>query len=103
MKKTFMNVSLMIISILFWLELMDKSSAREEVVWILVKGTNEIPLCPPVYGDLGVPDPANHPGARSESVSWINKDGTLFLYGGWCCNGQYNDLWKYERNINQWS
>jgi hypothetical protein len=50
-----------------------------------------------VYGTMGVPDAANVPEGRSNSVSWTDSTGNLWLFGGWDCNmSVYNDLWRYE-------
>ena len=35
-----------------------------------------------VYGTKGVPDAANVPGAREESISWTDSHGNLWLFGG---------------------
>ena len=53
-----------------------------------------------VYGTPGSPDPANVPGARFESVSWIDGSGNLWLFGGVgydIVGGQtrLNDLWRF--------
>ena len=55
-------------------------------------------FCPNgVYGTMGVPDAANVPGGRSNSVSWTDSTGNLWFFGGWDCGmSNYNDLWRYE-------
>jgi hypothetical protein len=59
------------------------------------------------YGTKGVPDPANFPGARSTSVSWIDSSGNLWLFGGegFVASGpEYlNDLWKFNIASGQWT
>ena len=55
-----------------------------------------------LYGTQGVSDPANVPGAREMSVSWIDSSGKLWLFGGYGLdylgNAFYlNDLWQYIR------
>lgn len=52
------------------------------------------------YGSLGVPDPANMPGARSGSISWTDGSGNLWLFGGQSYDSNdsefyMNDLWRY--------
>ncbi len=52
-----------------------------------------------VYGMLGVPAAANIPGSRAFANSWIQADGTLWLFGGSGADsvgftGSLNDLWK---------
>ena len=52
------------------------------------------------YGTKGVPDAANVPGARINSVSWTDSDGNLWLFGGYgygsTSSGYLNDLWRYD-------
>ena len=35
-----------------------------------------------VYGTQGVSSPSNVPGSRDSSISWIDLNGTLWLFGG---------------------
>ncbi|HEX9582061.1 MAG TPA: kelch repeat-containing protein [Gemmatimonadales bacterium] len=52
-----------------------------------------------VYGTKGSPNPANVPGARSSSVSWMDGSGNLWLFGGLYFIGNVsflNDLWRFE-------
>lgn len=56
---------------------------------------------PGVYGDLGVPSPANTPGGRREASSWADAQGRFWLLGGkgWDSTAAYGtlrDLWTYE-------
>lgn len=53
------------------------------------------------YGAQGVADPANTPGGRHGAVSWTDKSGNLWLFGGYC-DGYLNDLWKYDVVTNSW-
>ena len=61
-----------------------------------------------VYGKKGLPDAANVPGARGDSVSWTDSSGNLWLFGG---NGRssdlykdrLNDLWRYNPKTNMWT
>jgi hypothetical protein len=55
-----------------------------------------------VYGIRAVAGPANTPGARSETVSWVDLHGHLWLFGGRGqasigVGGVMNDLWKFYR------
>ena len=36
-----------------------------------------------IYGTKGVPDAANVPGARYDSISWTDSDGNFWLFGGY--------------------
>ncbi|MDA9563860.1 gliding motility-associated C-terminal domain-containing protein [Flavobacteriales bacterium] len=63
-----------------------------------------------VYGTQGISDPANTPGAREGAEGWTDKDGNLWLFGGygvddgtvWCCS-MLNDLWKYDVTSGEWT
>src|ERR1700730_3207042 len=54
-----------------------------------------------VYGTQGTASPSNAPGAREGSVTWKDKSGNLWLFGGsgidtTGTNGRHNDLWKFD-------
>ena len=62
------------------------------------------------YGTEDVPDAANVPGARSRAVSWIDKDGNLWLFGGLGAaksgsgsEGDLNDLWRFNPRTGEWT
>lgn len=72
--------------------------ARQQWTWM--SGSN-IAGQSGTYGDLGVTDAANVPGARTDPVGWIDGNN-LWLFGGQRFVGagiwQYhNDLWKLHR------
>ncbi len=53
------------------------------------------------YGTKGVAAPENVPGARSGAITWVDADGTLWLFGGdgyatSSTTGLLNDLWKWD-------
>jgi hypothetical protein len=57
------------------------------------------------YGDIGVTDPANMPGARGDSAGWIDADGNLWLFGGGDYiggEGKRNDLWVFDGSNWTW-
>ena len=60
-----------------------------------------------IYGTKGVPDVANMPGARSNSISWTDGAGNLWLFGGHGYGSTYygylNDLWRYDPSTNVWT
>jgi len=61
-----------------------------------------------VYGTLGVPASANLPGSHSRGSNWTDKDGNLWLFGGfgYDANGFYNllnDLWELNPKTLQWA
>ncbi|HUY00342.1 MAG TPA: kelch repeat-containing protein [Candidatus Deferrimicrobium sp.] len=59
------------------------------------------------YGTKGVADSANVPGARSASVSWTDRGGNLWLFGGYgytnASSGQLNDLWRFNVSDATWT
>ena len=60
-----------------------------------------------IYGSLGVAAPNNVPGARFGAVSWIDKNGNLWLFGGTglvSTGAVYlNDLWEYNPTSEEWT
>lgn len=58
------------------------------------------------YGSKGVASSSTIPGARENSVSWIDSNNNLWLFAGNGYNasgkGYLNDLWKYNISSNQW-
>lgn len=72
--------------------------------WTWMKG-DSIQFVDPVYGTKGIEAASNKPGSREGSVSWIDKLGNLWLFGGearWI-ETEYNELWRYNRSNNQWT
>jgi len=68
--------------------------------WTWVSGAKTINQTG-VYGTKGAANPANVPGAREGSVSWIDASGNLWLFGGYGIDsagtlGYLNDLWKFD-------
>lgn len=68
--------------------------------WTWISGLN-ITDQPGVYGSKGVPYWANMPGARGNSISWIDSSGNLWLFGGGGYDfegggGFLNDLWRFD-------
>lgn len=64
-------------------------------IWTTIKGNPNFQLNMhevPVYGTIQIPDPANRPGSRAGSCSWMDKSGNLWLFSGF---QRTNDLWKY--------
>jgi hypothetical protein len=59
------------------------------------------------YGTMGVPAADNIPGARSESVSWTDSSGAVWLFGGdgfdsAGTEASLNDLWKFSSGEWSW-
>ena len=60
------------------------------------------------YGNKGVPSTANIPGARDGGISWTDKNGNLWLFGGngnasSGQSGNLNDLWEYNPKNKEWT
>lgn len=60
-----------------------------------------------VYGTKGIAAPSNTPGARVSASSWIDADGSLWLFGGAGPDstgtfGSLDDLWKYSNGEWAW-
>ena len=56
---------------------------------------------PAVYGTLLIPDFANIPGGLDGAMSWTDKSGNFWLFGGYGFDsngwaGLFNDLWEYQ-------
>ncbi|MEO8147657.1 MAG: kelch repeat-containing protein [Bacteroidia bacterium] len=72
-------------------------------IWTWMNG-DSVTGQPPVYGTLGMPGPNNTPGARAEtSVTWVDSNNNFWLFGGIGGFGHFNDLWKYDPSVNQWT
>ena len=70
-------------------------------VWVWVTGDN-VPDQPGVYTKRGFSS-KNKPGARRGALSWTDKDGNFWLFGGYGVDeegnkGRLNDLWQYIPN-----
>ena len=84
--------------------------------WTWMQGSSTVPNgcygCilgqPSVPGTLGVPAQGNTPGGLSGAVTWPDKNGNLWLFGGWGYTpnggaGFPNDLWEFNPSTNQWA
>ena len=69
--------------------------------WTWESGDNTINPAS-VYGTMGVADPANKPGGRSQSSSFGDASGNLWLMGGYNGSGSLNDLWMFTPSTAQW-
>lgn len=75
--------------------------------WTWVHGDNAVDV-PTVYGSKGIAAATNQPGGRTNSISWSDTNGNLWLFGGGGYThdrtlGMLNDLWKYNVITNQWT
>lgn len=62
------------------------------------------------YGLIGSYHQNNSPGVRHNANAWIEENGSLLLFGGSEGfylgpdeNYKYNDLWRFDINLNQWA
>jgi N-acetylneuraminic acid mutarotase len=63
---------------------------------------------PGVYGTQGQPSAANIPGGRLGAVSWTDKQGNFWLFGGAGLDsaetfGFLNDLWELNPSTQEWT
>ncbi len=73
-------------------------------VWTWIMGDSALNFSEPNYGMIGLPSPTNTPGFRGYgTLTWVDKNGNLWLFGGTTSNGRYADLWKYNTDINMWT
>ncbi len=76
--------------------------------WTWVKGPNTSNQVG-TYGTMGMPSPANNPGARGwGGYAWVDTSNQLWLYGGWGYgstggSGALSDLWVYNIVTNEWT
>lgn len=73
--------------------------------WAWIGGANTVNQSG-TYGTQGTPANSNVPGARAGAVTWTDRAGNFWLFGGTGYDsagtqGQLNDLWVFTRN-NQW-
>lgn len=59
------------------------------------------------YGTEGVAAASNWPGARGDALTWVDAQGTFWLFGGFGFDstgtrGYLNDLWKYSGGEWTW-
>lgn len=75
--------------------------------WTWIKGNNEAGVFAN-YGIQGTSAATNIPGGRYGGLSWMDKDGNFWLFGGYGYTtlggaGYLNDLWKYNPVTDQWT
>jgi N-acetylneuraminic acid mutarotase len=76
--------------------------------WTWVKGSNILDQNG-VYGTIGTSAPANVPGSRMGSATWVDNVGNFWMHSGdgfdaTSTGASYlNDLWKYNVPTNEWT
>lgn len=72
--------------------------------WISGESTTDIAG---IYGTKGQSESINQPGSRYDAISWVDNNGTFWIFGGFGNSasnvGLLNDLWSYNPNTNQWT
>lgn len=74
--------------------------------WTWMNGTDTINQNG-VYGVKGISAPTTIPGGRSSEISWVDKYGNFWLFGGFGypstgAFGRLGDLFKFNPTINEW-
>src|SRR5215471_3655835 len=74
-----------------------------ESTWTWASGANTLDQTG-VYGTQGTASPSSVPGARLDAMTWTDKSGNLWLFGGAVFNFTefLNDLWKYDGSNWTW-
>jgi N-acetylneuraminic acid mutarotase len=80
------------------------TTANDEWTWM---GGSDTQNAKGVYGTLGGPSASNVPGARFGAVSWTDRSGNFWLFGGDGFDstggqGFLNDLWEFSPT-NEWT
>jgi len=75
--------------------------------WAWISGSSA-PSARGIYGSKNISSANSVPGARTNAVSWIDKDGNLWLFGGdgYDSNGLetgLNDLWEFNIASKEWT
>lgn len=63
------------------------------------------------HGIQGIASPSNNPGGMSDCISWVDRFGNFWLFGGEGVvdypylggyGGYLDDLWRFDVSTNQW-
>jgi len=96
-----MKKSYFFLSLVAWLFIFNLSFGQIPGQWTWVHGDN-YPNSTGSFGLMGVTAPTNKPPALYEANNFKDLQGNIWLYGGGSGTG-YDDLWKYNPVINQWT
>lgn len=77
-------------------DLWEFSPASKEWTWM---GGSDTADAVGTYGTEGVPSNTSVPGARYLAVSWTDRSGNFWLFGG----DGYTDLWEYSPMAKTWT
>jgi hypothetical protein len=84
------------------------SYSQDSGLWTWISGANTVNAQGGVYGTQSVAAAGNVPGVRYGSVSWIDRAGNLWLFGGYGLDsvgtfGDLNDLWRFSPDTGLWT
>lgn len=101
------------VGLCFWILLLATPAFRaQNNEWELVNAggprSGMSPGAPGIYGTFQTPALGNSPGGRQNPVTWSDKNGNLWLFGGVGCDavgncGALDDLWEYFPTTNEWA
>ena len=79
-----------------------------EWTWMGGPNTTDAPGVYPASPGLSTASTANIPGSRYGAVSWTDKNGNLWLFGGQGYDsadneGYLNDLWEFNSTAGKWA
>jgi N-acetylneuraminic acid mutarotase len=85
-----------------------QTTAPNEWTWMGGSDTANQPGVYPVSQGLSTASTTNIPGSRNGAVSWTDKDGNLWLFGGQGHDsagnlGYLNDLWEFNSSTGAWA
>ncbi|MGD0831747.1 MAG: chitobiase/beta-hexosaminidase C-terminal domain-containing protein [Terracidiphilus sp.] len=85
-----------------------QTSAVNEWAWMGGPDTTDKPGVYPASPGLSTASTTNIPGSRFGAVSWTDKNGNLWLFGGEGYDsagheGYLNDLWKFDSSTGKWA
>ena len=91
--------------LLYFLSVIQVTTGQNQWSWM---NGDKSPNVKSNYGTLGVALLSNNPGSRIGSVTWTDKDGNLWLFGGngkgeSSRSGYLNDLWKFNPSSHLWT
>jgi hypothetical protein len=70
--------------------------------WTWMYGTTALNIAAN-YGTIGVASATNTPGGRYSYSKWKDAAGNFWFFGGaLSSSNNFNDLWKFDRVVNQW-
>ena len=95
----------LILLLIYFLSVIQVTTGQNQWSWM---NGDKSPNVKSNYGTLGVALSSNNPGSRIGAVTWTDKDGNLWLFGGngkgeSSRSGYLNDLWKFNPSSYLWT